>query len=198
MQLVLIKEPESEIITLEEAKEYLRIDHDFDNALISNLIKTTRETMESIIQKSVLRQTWEYILDNDSVRRFDPDSYDHPSIFCDITRIPLPKSPVIRVISVFINEYKLEERCYSPTEAIGRSYLCINSDKFLEYKEACIKITYESGISEKLEKVPYQLKLANLMLLANAYQDRFSPKQEGIVSPGVKQLLSPFINLRIA
>jgi hypothetical protein len=39
--------------------------------------------------------------------------------------------------------------------------------------------------------------LANFMLVANAYQERFSYNSNGIISKGVQQLLDPFLNLRI-
>ena len=45
MKLILIEQPTDEIISLEETKNYLRIDHDFDDDLLKMLIKSTRAAM---------------------------------------------------------------------------------------------------------------------------------------------------------
>ena len=60
-----------------------------------------------------------------------------------------------------------------------------------------IIIKYKAGISDQAENIPYQLKLANLMLVANAYQERYSYSQNNVISQSVKELLMPFLNLRI-
>jgi hypothetical protein len=66
------------------------------------------------------------------------------------------------------------------------------------YADTKIVIVFDAGISEDPKNVPYQLKLANLMLLSNAYNERYSYKAETVVNPGVRQLLSPFLNLRLS
>ncbi|MDR3187465.1 MAG: head-tail connector protein [Holosporaceae bacterium] len=198
MQLNLIKKPESEIISLQETKNYLRIDHDFDDTLIVNTIKSTREALESIIQKSILKQTWEYALDKCSICNFDFGESDYPTIFCDIIKIPLPKPPIIKIVSVMIGEKEQKEGKYSVEKINHKFCLCISYGKSISHRNRIsIKVVYEAGIADKVENIPYQLKLANLMLVANAYQERFSYKQDGVISQGVKQLLSPFLNLRI-
>jgi hypothetical protein len=198
MQLILIEKPTSEIISLEETKNYIRIDHDFDDTLILGLIKTTREAIESIIQKSIMKQVWEYTLNSNSICNFDFGESDYPSIFCDIIRIPLPKPPVTKVFKVEINDHEIEKDSYTLDAVNNKFCLCFSSKKLLNRKnKISIKIKYEAGIAENVENIPYQLKLANLMLVANAYQERFSYKQNGIISQGVKQLLGPFLNLRI-
>ncbi len=57
MNLELIAQPNSEIITLQEVKDYLNIDHDFEDNLLELLIKSTREAIETIVQKSIIKQT---------------------------------------------------------------------------------------------------------------------------------------------
>ncbi|MDR2067793.1 MAG: head-tail connector protein [Holosporaceae bacterium] len=198
MQLNLIKKPESEIISLQETKNYLRLDHDFDDNLIASTIKSTREALESIIQKSILKQTWEYVLDNCSICNFDFGESDYPSIFCDIIKIPLPKPPIMKIVSVTIDGKEQKEVKYSVEKINYKFCLCVNCGKSIcRRNKISIKIVYKAGIADKVDNIPYQLKLANLMLVANAYQERFSYKQDGVISQGVKQLLSPFLNLRI-
>jgi uncharacterized phiE125 gp8 family phage protein len=198
MQLNLIERPAEEIISLEETKNYLRIDHNFDDALILNLIRSTREAVESIIQKSIVKQTWEYVLSSRSVWEQGFCGDDYPSVFGDIMRIPLPKPPVIKIVSVTVGESALERRKYAVDKIDSRFYINICDKKLLNRRNNVdINIKYEAGIANNVENVPYQLKLANLMLVATAYQERFSYGQNGFISQGVKQLLSPFLGLRL-
>ncbi|MDR2724450.1 MAG: head-tail connector protein [Holosporaceae bacterium] len=197
MQLNLLEKPSDEIITLEETKNYLRIDHDFDDNLILAFIKSTREAIETIIQKSIMKQTWEYRLDNSSICNFDFGESNYPSIFCDSMRIPLPKPPIIEIVSVSVDDQEVESNKYLLEKINNKFCLCINSKQLFKNKRnISTTIKYHAGIAEQIENVPYQLKLANLMLVANAFQERFSYQQNSIVSQGVKQLLGPFLNLR--
>ncbi|MDR0968397.1 MAG: head-tail connector protein [Holosporaceae bacterium] len=198
MQLNLIEQPASEIVTLGEAKNYLRIDHDFDDNLILNLIKSTREAIETTIQKSIVKQTWEYKLDRESVSNFKPGNSSYPNIFCGVMRIPLPKPPIMKIILVEIDDREIDPKKYSLETINERFCLCLNDPKLFQNKrKISVRIIYETGISEDPENIPYQLKLANLMLVANAFQERFSYPQNGFVSQGVKRLLSPFLNLGV-
>ncbi|MCR5224458.1 MAG: head-tail connector protein [Alphaproteobacteria bacterium] len=198
MQLKLIQKPASEIITLEETKNYLRVDHNYDDALILDFIKATREAIEAIIQKSIMKQVWEYHLDNSSICKFDFGDSNYPSIFGDIIRIPLPKPPVMHILSVLIDGKECEGNKYFLEKVSSQFCLCINCKRITGLKRKIdIQVTYEAGIADTVENVPYQLKLANLMLVANAYQERFTYKQSSVISKGVRQLLDPFLNLRI-
>lgn len=197
MQLKLVQAPASEIITLEEAKNYLRIDHNYDDGLLLGFIKATREAMESIIQKSVMKQVWEYQLDNRDIRKFAGEEDDCPSVLGDMLSIPLPKPPTIRILSVVIDDLEYDNKRYTLEKIYSQFRVCINCKHGAKPKNRHICITYEAGIADSAENVPYQLKLANLMLVANAYQERFSYKPNGVISQGVRQLLEPFLNLRI-
>lgn len=198
MQLNLIKKPSCEIITLEEAKNYLRIDHDYDDDLILNFIQATREAIESIIQKSIMKQVWSYQLDNRSICNFDSGESNYPSVFGDIMRIPLPKPPIMEILNVVIDDKVYEKKAYYLDQTGGQFYLCVSCANIIGKKrKVLITIEYAAGIADSVQNIPYQLKLANLMLVANAYQERFSYKQQGVISQGVRQLLEPFLNLRI-
>ena len=198
MHLKLVQKPTSEIITLEETKNYLRVDHDFDDALILDFIKGTREAIESIIQKSIMKQVWEYQLDNKALCKCDFGESNYPSVCGDIMRIPLPKPPVMQILSVVADERECIRNEYFLERVCSQFCLCLNGKRIIKQRRKIdICITYEAGISDAVENVPYQLKLANLMLVANAYQERFTYKPNGVISRGVRQLLEPFLNLRI-
>lgn len=67
MALKLITPPSGEILTLAEAKSFLRVDHSDDDALIGTLIKAARlriEGPEGKLNAAFLTQTWDLILDS--------------------------------------------------------------------------------------------------------------------------------------
>ena len=198
MKLVLIEQPTDEIISLKETKNYLRIEHDFDDELLKMLIKSTRTAMEAIIQKSIMAQTWEYTIDHRSVSNSRCEKRDIAHVSCGVVTIPLPKSPVVEVLSVKMRGETMETTNYS-LEKIGNKCCVILNCKSMASKKVNypIIIKYKAGISDQAENIPYQLKLANLMLVANAYQERYSYSQNNVISQSVKELLMPFLNLRI-
>lgn len=63
MSLKLITAPESEPITLAEAKAHLRVSGSDDDALISALIVAARQGAEHITGRALMPQTWELALD---------------------------------------------------------------------------------------------------------------------------------------
>jgi hypothetical protein len=198
MRLNLIEKPASEIITLEETKNYLRIDHDFDDHLISSLIKSTREAIEATIQKSIMKQTWKCEITNAAICDFKFKGSAYPSIFCGVMRIPLPKPPIMKIVVVKIDGLAVDPQKYSLEILNERFCLCVNDRGLFQNKrKISLKIIYEAGISDDPENIPYQLKLANLTLVSNAFNERFSYPQNNFVSQGVRQLLGPFLNLRI-
>lgn len=198
MKLILIEQPTDEIISLKETKNYLRIDHDFDDDLLKMLIKSTRTAMETIIQKSIMAQTWEYTIDRRSVSNSRYEKRDIANVSCGVITIPLPKSPVVDVLSIKMKGETLETTTYYLEKMGNKCRLILNCKSLVSKKiNYPIIIRYKAGISDKAENIPYQLKLANLMLVANAYQERYSYSQNNVISQSVKELLMPFLNLRI-
>ncbi|MDR1333898.1 MAG: head-tail connector protein, partial [Holosporaceae bacterium] len=165
MQLNLIEESSGEIITLEETKNYLCINHDFDDSLISILIKSTREALEAIIQKSILKQVWEYKMENQPVSNFYFNSNDYPNIFKNTLKISLPKPPIRKILAVKINEEEIDLNKCSLNTIGDRFCLCIVNNFLAKKSKISFSIRYETGISDDVGNIPYQLKLANLMLM---------------------------------
>jgi len=63
MRLKLITAPDIEPVTLDEAKNHLKIDSSEDNSLISALIVTARQLAEKETNRAFITQTWEMYLD---------------------------------------------------------------------------------------------------------------------------------------
>ena len=198
MQLILVQKPTVEIITLNEVKNYLRIDNDYDDILLEMLIKSTREAMEAIIQKSVMTQIWKYEVNIDNFAELYNNKMSLPRISDGCIKIPLPKPPVVKIISLTSNEKEISKEYYNLEKDGAKFFLSFAFKKAIEKKSMFpLAITYETGIANDIKHIPYQLKLANLMLVTNAYQERYSYNNDTIISQNVKQLLTPFLNLRI-
>jgi uncharacterized phiE125 gp8 family phage protein len=63
MALKLITGPETEPVSLTEAKLHLKVEHGVDDALITALITAAREQAEHITGRPFITQTWEQVLD---------------------------------------------------------------------------------------------------------------------------------------
>lgn len=74
MSLSLVTGPETEPVTLDEAKDHLRLTTDDENDLIEALIVSAREYAETFTHRAFLTQTWDEKLD----------------AFPDVLEVPLP------------------------------------------------------------------------------------------------------------
>ncbi len=63
MAVVLIEGPAAEPVSLLEAKNYLRVEHDDDDDLIEALIASARVQVEQAARRVLITQTWRIVLD---------------------------------------------------------------------------------------------------------------------------------------
>lgn len=63
MGLTLVTAPAVEPVSLQEAKDWLRVDHASDDALIEDLIAAAREYAENVTGLRLVAQTWDWTLD---------------------------------------------------------------------------------------------------------------------------------------
>lgn len=72
--LQLVTTPPVEPITLAEAREYARIPHNDEDALVTSLIKVARQKIDGrdgILSRALVRQTWDWKIDRFDRRRLD-------------------------------------------------------------------------------------------------------------------------------
>jgi len=63
MSAILLTPPALEPVSLSEAKQFLRVDHDDDDAVITSLIAAARAQIEALTRRALLTQTWRIVRD---------------------------------------------------------------------------------------------------------------------------------------
>ena len=170
MKIKLITPPTVEPITLEEAKLYLRVDHDDEDALIEQLIKASREFCEQYQNRVHGEQTWEI----------------YPPRVENYYEIPFP-APIISIDEV---EYLLEDGATTETLTSGDFRTDLRSDtlpaelfiinpptaKLDKFTPITIKATAGSN------EVPARVVQAMYLLIGTFYENResFSAQATGI------------------
>ncbi len=111
-----------------------------------------------------------------------------------MVKIPMPRPPVLDIVKVVVDDKIVDNRKIRLEKINNTFFLYINNIRNFENAKK-IEIIYDAGIALFPTSVPYQIKLANLMLVANAYQDKYHSTYQ--MPCGIRELLSPFLNLRI-
>lgn len=150
--------PTDEIVSLDDAKDHLRVDADTDAYYIEMLIKAATSAIEEMTGRAVMPQTWAMSIDGASGQVF------------------LPKSPVQSVSSI---KY-FDRDGAAQTATVSDFHLFKDEDKaWLEPKTGfswpatisradALTIAFVAGYST----VPPALKGAALMMIAHWYEHR--------------------------
>ncbi len=64
MSAILLTPPAVEPWTVAEAKSFLRVEHDDDDAIIASLISAARCHVEALTRRALITQTWRVVLDH--------------------------------------------------------------------------------------------------------------------------------------
>ena len=170
MKMKLITPPAQEPITLEEAKIYLRVDHDDEDALIEQLITAAREFCEQYQSRVYGEQTWEiYPL---KVGKFYELMFPVPTISIDEVTYLLADGTTQTLTPV--TEYRTDTRSMTaPAELFIINPPTAKLDKYTP-----ITITVTSGSDE----VPARVIQAMYLLIGTFYENResFAAQATGI------------------
>lgn len=88
MSLTLVTAPQKEPLTLQQAKDHLRLDIDDDDAYVADIIRVAREWIEGQTKRGLLTQTWDHSIDGGWPYRGS------------MPYVPLPLNPVASVTSI--------------------------------------------------------------------------------------------------
>jgi len=188
----LITAPASEPITLDEAKDHLRVDVSEDDALITTLIVAAREAAEHITGRALMQQTWELALD-----------CFHDIEDCDLRyrigrhayRINIPKPPLVSITSVKYydtdgtlqtmasSDYQLDDHS-EPARLMPAYGTCWPSTRD---QANAVMIRYVAGYADAAS-VPQQIKNWMLLRIGMLYENRES------VAAGVTLTEVPYVD----
>lgn len=179
MKLKLITSPETEPISLEEAKQKLKAEEE-ENDTISSLIKQAREWCEDYQGKKYITQTLEGYLDefphNDIEFRFCSPVKSIESIeYIDANGNENTIDPSIYIFDdiSFVNRVVLAKNQQWPTTALKS----VNG----------VKITFVAGYGNA-EKVPETVKWAMILHMKLLYED-YKPEERNKIEEARNNLL---------
>ena len=183
MALKVVTPPAVEAITLEEAKNYLRVDVTDDDILISDLITAARMFAEAYTWRAILPTTYEYYLESWPVYGV----------------IELPNPPLISVDFVRYTtannvQFTLDASSYivdtanEPGRVILKPNYSWPADELLPGLPIVIRFTAGYAV------VPKPVRQAMLMLVAHWYENREAAGERSIkeIAFAVESLLGQY------
>jgi uncharacterized phiE125 gp8 family phage protein len=176
--------PTIEPVSLEEVKQFLRIEHDAEDGLIASLIQAARQLCEATVRRRLIRQRLRLVSDDlHAVHR-------------------LPAGPVRQVETVAVID------AAGMSEILPESAYVISGDRL-----ACLKtwpaprrpvgsfrVDYEVGYGDTPDAVPQALRHGIRMLVAHWYENREAVQdlaQPTVLPMGVAALWAPFRSFRL-
>ena len=181
MAAILIEAPASEPVSLLEAKNYLRVQHDADDALIGAMISAARVQVESLTRRALITQTWRIVLDR------------WPSSGV----ISSPISPLRTVAAARVRDQigyvqALDTEIFLANTASSPGLISFDAGRVTQPAQtiAGIEIDIEVGYGNTAD-VPAPLVQAIRLLLARAYEYRGDPRSEAIPA-GIDALIAPY------
>lgn len=182
MAAILIEPPESEPLSLFEAKNYLRVAHEADDALISSMIAAARIQVEARTRRALITQTWRILLDR------------WPSSGV----IASPVSPLREVIAARVRNrageaQEIDVDIFLANGASSPGLIAFDAGRVLhpEQSVAGIEIDIEAGYGAASD-VPAPLIQAVRLLLARAYEYRGENGRTEIFPDGIAALIAPY------
>lgn len=183
MRLKLKSAPAVEPVTLEVAKNHLRVDTSADDTLISSLITAARDLAERETRRAFITQTWQMYLDSVTAE------------------FEIPKPPLQQVIDIKVIDDAGDESVVDSTlydvdwseNSPGRVKLKSGCSWPTHRGFASFIIEFKAGYGDSGDAVPRLLHQGILQLLSHLYDNRGSEK----IPEGIKSFFWPFKILSI-
>lgn len=183
MAIKIINPPVIEPITLDEAKQHLRVDGNDDDILIMSLIKQAREYCENYQNRKYITQTLELVL----------DSFPQGNAIIFYNCSPVQKVESIKYYDANRQEYLFDENNYiSDLDGfVGRAVL--NRGKHwptLELQSVnAVRVRLIAGYGDTPDKVPETVKWAMILQMKLLYDD-YRPEEKTKLEEARNALLS--------
>lgn len=171
MALIDLAPPSVEPVDLAYAKQFLRVDGNDEDALIADLISTTRHQVESMISRTMVMRSFRYL-------------GVIPNAYC----LSLPRPPLLVVTSVSLYDAHGQSVIVPATDYIVNArrdpgeFSLKHGKTWTDYIDIPteIEIEFSAGYGASADDVPLPLKQALLLLLAQHYEYRDSTDQPPI------------------
>jgi uncharacterized phiE125 gp8 family phage protein len=175
--------PADPIVSLEDAKQHLRIDHDDDNAYITTLVSVATTAVQERLERTLGVTTWDYRIGSEDI--------------CWGFDIRLPMPPLLEVVSVKYFDTDSAEQTYAPANyrafgTGGRGGIRLTggaSWPSLRYGPEAVTIRYRAGY----EDVPEPIRQAVLLIVGQLFASRGEMVNTNTMEdPAIKWLLAPY------
>lgn len=163
MAAVLLQVPAIEPVSLAEAKNYLRVEHDDDDALIAELITSARVQVEQAARRALITQSWRIVKDHWPASGWIVSPVN-PVQTIDAARVH-PLEGV--AVSLDLDAFTLNAAAAPAILAFERSGV-----KQPGRTTGGIEIDVTAGYGGAAEDVPAPLRQAIRLLLARSYEQR--------------------------
>jgi uncharacterized phiE125 gp8 family phage protein len=182
MAAILLDPPASEPLSLAEAKNYLRVEHGADDALIAAMIAAARVQVESLTRRALVMQSWRIVLDR----------WPSPG------RVASPVSPLREVLAARVRDAAGEAQAldldmFIANTAPSPGLIAFDGARVIHPVQdiAGIEIDIAAGYGAAAD-VPAPLVQAIRLLLARAYEYRGGGEPGTALPAGIAELLAPY------
>jgi uncharacterized phiE125 gp8 family phage protein len=184
MSSILLSGPAVEPITLDEAKAYLRVEHDDDDLVIAALIAGARIHVETQTRRALITQTWRLIRDNWPV-----DGR------LQVSPTPLQAIVAARVYEANGTTLAIDTQAFVADKAASPAIVAFApwSLAIPDQVVGGIEIDVRVGYGDTAATVPQPLRQAIRLLVAHWYENRGLVAAQAAVLPvSVSALLAPY------
>lgn len=194
MGLALATGPVLDPISLAEAKAHCRISSTDEDGLLAGYILAARQHVETITNRALISQTWDYTIDGDWPWVIDVESHRHQRL------IEIPKAPLQSVTSISYIDTTGVSQTLSTSQyvvdgarAIGRIFPAYGVTwPALRCQNNSITVRFVAGYGDQPGSVPEPIRHAMLLLIGHWFENReaVSSISLGAVDFAVEALLS--------
>jgi uncharacterized phiE125 gp8 family phage protein len=186
MSAMLLSGPAAEPLTLDEAKAFLRVEHDDDDDVVAALIAGARLHVEAQTRRALIAQTWRLVL------------HCWPSD----GRVPVVPSPLRALIAVRVYRSDGSTQAIAPASFIADT---AGSPPVLAFAAGAlpapgrvvggIELDVETGYGDRPGDVPEPLRQAIRLLVAHWYENRGAVavgQSVAVLPQSVAALIAPY------
>ena len=160
MNYTQVTAPTTEPISLQEAKDYLRVDSNVEDTLITALIKAARSKVENDTWRKMITQTLLLSMDKNEVKKF-----------IGITGSPIQTINYVKYFDINVVQQTLSTGSYQPNLLNEPAIIEITDMPDMADRMNALQIEFVCGYGVAAS-VPEDLKLAMLLLIGHYYEHR--------------------------